>query len=167
MKILDASRFAPSAGNQQPWKFLVVRDTKKLNQLKKEACRWFLESYRSKHRPEEKRLEGVEEGVRESLENALSAPVYVAVLVDSESEHPDYVIYDGTLAAGYLMIAARALGYGTGFYTTFFPEEKMKSFFDIPAKYKLICFTPIGFPESWPETPPKKNLDEVVVFESF
>jgi len=167
MKILDASRFAPTAGNQQPWKFLLVRDRKKLNQLKKEALRWFLESYRSKRKPEEEQLEGVQEGVRESLENALSAPVYVAVLVDSESEHPDYVIYDGTLAAGYLMIAARALGYGTGFYTTFFPEEKMKRFFDIPANYKLICFTPIGVPESWPETPPKKNLEEVVVFDSF
>lgn len=167
MKILDASRFAPTAGNQQPWKFLVVSDTKKLNQLKKEALRWFLESYRSKRKPEEKQLEGVQEGVRGSLENALSAPVYVAVLVDSESEHPDYVIYDGTLAASYLMIAARALGYGTGFYTTFFPEEKMKRFFDIPANYKLICFTPIGVPESWPETPPKKNLEEVVVFDSF
>jgi len=31
---------------------------------------------------------------------------------------------------GYLMIAARALGYGTGFFTTFFPEQKMKKFFN-------------------------------------
>ena len=28
IKILDAARFAPTAGNQQPWKFLVIRDRK-------------------------------------------------------------------------------------------------------------------------------------------
>jgi len=53
------------------------------------------------------------------LKNVFSAPVYVAVLVDSQVQHPDYILYDGTLAAGTMMIAARALGYGTGFFTTF------------------------------------------------
>jgi nitroreductase/ketosteroid isomerase-like protein len=167
MKILDLAHYAPTAGNQQPWKFLVVQDREKLDRLRKEALRWFLDSYKSKRQADDEQLAQVREGIKESLENALSAPVYVAVLVDSEAEHPDYVISDGTLAAGYLMIAARALGYGTGFFTTFFPEEKMKQFFDIPDRYKLICFTPIGVPETWPEAPQKKNLEEVVVFDSF
>ena len=99
--------------------------------------------------------------------NILSAPVYVAVLVDSEAQYADYIVQDGSLAAGCLMIAARALGYGTGFFTTFFPEERMKAFFAIPDQYRLICFTPIGIPDAWPEAPPKKTLDEVVVFKSF
>ncbi|MEA1993336.1 MAG: nitroreductase family protein [Euryarchaeota archaeon] len=30
MKILNTARFAPSAGNQQPWRFLVIRDREKL-----------------------------------------------------------------------------------------------------------------------------------------
>jgi nitroreductase len=101
------------------------------------------------------------------IADALSAPVYVAVLVDTEARYPDYVSYDGTLAAGNLMIAARALGYGTGFFTSFFPEEHMKRFFDIPERYSLICFTPIGVPTEWPQVPPKKDLDDLVVFEAF
>lgn len=80
------------------------------------------------------------------LDNVLTAPVSVAILVDSKAKYPDYILYDGTLAAEYLMIAARALGYGTGFFTTFFPETKMKQFFNIPDQYNLICFTPIGIP---------------------
>ena len=36
-KILDAARMAPTSGNQQPWKFLVVRDRNKINRMK-EAC---------------------------------------------------------------------------------------------------------------------------------
>ncbi len=74
---------------------------------------------------------------------------------------------DGALAAENLMLAARALGYGTGFFTTFFPEARMKAFFQIPDRYKLVCFTPIGVPEEWPTTPEKKSLDGIVVYESF
>ena len=37
VKIIDAARMAPTSGNQQPWKFLVIRDKNKINQMK-EAC---------------------------------------------------------------------------------------------------------------------------------
>ncbi len=167
MKILNAARFAPTAGNQQPWKFLVVRDRGKLERLKEEALLWFIESYKENINPDKKDLEETSSVVINALEGALSAPVYVAVLVDGKAKYHDYIVHDGTLAAGYLMIAARALDYGTGFFTSFFPEEKMKEFFKIPNQYKLICFTPIGIPEEWPETPPKKNLESFVIFESF
>lgn len=167
MKILDAARFAPSAHNEQAWKFLVIQDREKLNQLKKEALIWYLEKYKRKKKPAQKELDSIKELVKGLLENVLSAPVYVAVLVDTHSKYPKEHIFCGTLAAENLFIAARALGYGTGFYTTFFPGDKMKKFFNIPDQYKLICFTPIGVPEKWPETPPKKPLEEIVIFESF
>ncbi|MFW6160818.1 MAG: nitroreductase family protein [Acidobacteriota bacterium] len=166
LKILDAARLAPTAGNQQPWKFLVIEDRNRLNKFQDAAREWFLEKYK-KRQPTEKELKKTTEALQKTMSNVLSAPIYVAVLVDSEAKYPDYVIYDGTLAAGYLMIVARALGYGTGFFTTFFPEEKMKDLFNIPKQYKLICFTPIGIPSEWPDTPPKENLEDVVFFESF
>ncbi len=167
LKILEAARFAPTAGNQQPWKFLIIQDRYRLDSLKNAALEWFIEKYKKMIQPAVEELKKTRESLKQTLANVLSAPVYVAVLVDSEAKYPDYVIYDGTLAAGYLMIAARALGYGTGFFTTFFPEEKMKDLFNIPKQYKLICFTPIGIPSEWPDTPPKKNLEDVVFFESF
>jgi len=167
MKILAAAHFAPTAGNQQPWKFLVIRDRHKLDQLKEAALGWYLEGYKNRQRPGQKELQSVRKTISDVLEKVLSAPVYVAVLVDSRSKYPKYIIYDGTLAAGYLMIAARALGYGTGFFTTFFPGDRMKEFFKIPERYKLICFTPIGVPEKFPDMPPKKALSDIVVFEEF
>ena len=167
LKILDEARYAPSAGNQQPWKFLVIQDRNKLEPLEKEALSWYIELYKEKKMPSQEELSSIQDSLKKVLKNVLSAPVYVAVLVDIEAMYPDYILYDGTLAAENLMIAARALGYGTGFFTTFFPEEKMKNFLNIPGQYKLICFTPIGIPEEWPKTPSKKNLDEVVVFDSF
>lgn len=167
LKILDVARSAPTAGNQQPWKFLVIQDRKKLDQLQKESLLWYLDEYKKRRKPTQEELSKTEDAIKKLLENVLSAPVYVAVLVDTKAKHRNYILYDGTLAAGYMMIAARALGYGTGFFTTFFPEEKMKIFFNIPKQYKLICFTPIGVPDKWPETPPKRKLEEMVIFESF
>lgn len=167
LKIIDAARFAPTAGNQQPWKFLVIQDREKLELLKKDALLWYLDEYKKRMKPTQEELSQSRGALNKILEDVLSAPVYVAVLVDSKAKYPNYILYDGTLAAGYLMIAARALGYGTGFFTSFFPEEKMKRFFNIPEQYKLICFTPVGVPDKWPEAPSKKKLEEIVIFESF
>jgi nitroreductase/ketosteroid isomerase-like protein len=167
LKILDAARFAPTAGNQQPWKFLVIQDRGKIQQLKTEALGWYLDLYKKNRNPGQEELDSLQERIKKVLENVLSAPVYIAVLADSHEKYPDYVMTDGTLAAGQLMIAARALGYGTGFFTTFFPEEPMKKFFGIPDQFKLICLTPIGIPEKWPETPSKKELESMVIFDSF
>ena len=167
LKILDAARFAATAGNQQPWKFLVIEDRQKLDDLKTAALEWTLEEYeKASLIPPDKR-HSTRDRLQKTLENVLSAPVYVAVLVDSRSKYADDNIHDGTLAMGNLMIAARALGYGTGFFTSFFPEARMKHFFKIPDRFNLICFTPIGIPEEWPAAPVKKSLDEVVVFEKF
>jgi hypothetical protein len=75
LKILDAARFAPSAGNQQPWRFLVIQDQEKLNQLKREACLWYLERNKSKKNPEPKEMESLQAKIQATLENVLSAPV--------------------------------------------------------------------------------------------
>jgi nitroreductase/ketosteroid isomerase-like protein len=167
MKILDAARFAPTAGNQQPWIFLVIRDRARLDSLKEAALSWALEAA-AKRRPfSSEELASLRATLARTLMDVLSAPVYVAVLTDSKSKYPDCNVYDGSLAAGMLMIAARALGYGTGFFTSYFPEARMKEFFRIPDRYNLICFTPIGIPEAWPQTPAKKALADIVVFDKF
>ncbi len=165
LKILDAARMSPTAGNQQPWKFLVVKDRKKLDDLKVTASDWYINKYKEQIEPE--KLDEVTHSIGNVLENILSAPVYIAVLVDSNAKYSNYILQDGSLAAGNLIIAARALGYGTGFFTTFFPEKEMKEFFNIPDNYQLICFTPIGIPEEWPDTPPKKDLMDMIQYESF
>ncbi|HZX10244.1 MAG TPA: nitroreductase family protein [Acidobacteriota bacterium] len=167
MKILEAAHYAPTSGNQQPWKYLVIRDRSKLDLLSEKALLWYLERYKKQENPSSDQTKKISERLENILKNVLSAPVYVAVLVDNKAKYPGYILYDGTLTAGHMMIAARALGYGTGFFTTFFPEKEMKEFFQIPGKYRLICFSPIGVPVEWPKTPPKKNIEDLVIFDSF
>ncbi len=167
LKILDMARSAPTSGNQQPWKFLVVQDRAKLDRLKDEAVTWFLEAYEKRTQADPEVMAKLRKQLPETMAKVLSAPVYIAVLTDSQSAYPPDNRHDGPLAAGLLMIAARSLGYGTGFYTTYFPEEPMRRFLGIPERYNLVCFTPVGVPVEWPPAPAKKPLEDFVVFEKF
>ncbi|UCG87487.1 MAG: nitroreductase family protein [Gemmatimonadota bacterium] len=163
-EILDAARLAPTAGNQQPWKFLVVRDGELIDRLKEACIEKGLEARRARGLTV---TDEMAESVRESFQGYFSAPVYVVVLTDNESQYPTYNHWDGPLAAGYLMLAARALGYGTVFITDSIPADVTKEILDIPDRYTRVCITPIGVPETWPDSPEKKELDEFVVYDRF
>lgn len=164
MQILDAARLAPTSGNQQPWKFLVVRERGLIDQLEEACVEWALEARRARGISVSAEAQ---ESIRESLHGYFTAPVYVVVLTDNESRYPDYNHWDGPLAAGYLMLAARALGYGTVFVTDSIPADITKEVLEIPDRYTRVCITPIGVPEAWPESPEKKRLEEFIVYDRF
>jgi nitroreductase len=166
IKIIDAARTAPTSGNQQPWKFLVIRDKNKINQMKEKCVKKYMSSYDPANSPKTTKQD-YEKKVRARLDNYFSAPVYIVVLTDNKSTYPDYNHWDGPLAAGYLMLAARALGYGTVFITDAISESITKDVLQIPDRYTRVCITPLGVPVEWPVTPPKKNLEDFIVFEKF
>lgn len=161
LRIIDAARMAPTSGNQQPWKFLIIREKNKINQLT-EAC---IANRLDRLTNDEKQKNT--EGIRNVFNNYFSAPVYIVVLTSNNSMYPDYNHWDGPLAAGYLMLAARALGYGTVFITDAIPEAITKSVLNIPDSYTRVCITPLGVPVEWPDSPPKKNLKEFIQYENF
>ena len=163
-QIIDAARMAPTSGNQQPWKFLVVRDKKLINQMLEACVNESLSNYGANPTSETK--DQYEAKVRQTyLEGYFSAPVFIIVLTDNNSKYPDYNHWDGPLAAGYLMLAARALGYGTVFITDAISESVTKEVLQIPDNYTRVCITPLGVPEEWPSRPPKKDLSGMISFD--
>jgi nitroreductase len=166
LKILDAARYAPTAGNVQPWKFVVIKDKARLDSLRVLLQADWERRVKSKAGLDEDERKSYLKGGKSAINNVMIAPVYIMVFVDT-TVYPKYALYDGCLAVENLMLCARALGYGTGFFTTYFPEEIIKSFVNASDNLKFICATPIGVPKEWPETPPKKELDEFIIHEGF
>jgi nitroreductase len=166
-QILDVARSAPTSGNQQPWKFVVIQDIVKIDELKKECISQRLTAFKKRTNPDQKQLEEQQKKAEDYFSGLLTAPVHIVVLTDNKSKWPSYNEKDGALAAGYLILAARALGYGTVFATDSIPEQITKKVCNIPNQYSRICFIPIGIPESWPESPEKKDLQEFIVHNSF
>jgi nitroreductase len=52
--------------------------------------------------------------------------------------------HDGPLAAGYLLLAARALGYGTVYVTDSIRGDFTRKVLNIPDRYNRVCITPVG-----------------------
>ncbi|PTX94417.1 nitroreductase family protein [Opitutus sp. ER46] len=166
-RILEATQLSATSGNQQPWKFLVVRDPAKIADLKAACLKAALEQFDQHPSAKKDDRAAYEQRARDTYDGYLSAPVYIVLLTDNESRYPTYNHFDGPLAASTLMLAARALGYGTVFLTDSIPDSITKSVFKIPDRYTRVCITPIGVPEEWPKGPKKKPLDDMIVRESF
>ncbi len=166
-RILDAARHAPSSGNEQPWKFLVVRERRRIEQLRDAAVRVTMEYCRTQLGMSEDEVEAQRAAHTEYVAGCLSAPVLVAILVDKEAKWARYSRHDGALAAAHLMLAARALGYGTIYGTDGIPEAAVREVFSIPDRYEFVILTPIGVPERWPEAPGRKDLESFLVYEQF
>jgi nitroreductase len=163
--ILDAARRPPTSGNQQPWKFLVVRNKATIERLRA-RCLQLREASWPHDLPAAERAARIE-ATTQRLAGYFSAPVCIVVLTDSQSMYPSYNHHDGPLAAGYLCLAARALGYGTVYVTDAIPEQATREVLAIPERYERVCITPLGIPDGWPDPMPKKKLEELVVYESF
>jgi nitroreductase len=167
LKIVDAARMAPCAGNEQPWKFIIVQDKKLIEAIKNEWTKE-IEIYlkNNKKLSGEALKEELQKDVDQWIAGRLSAPAYIVVLTDNQREWPDYNKHDGPLAAGYLLLAARALGYGTVYMTDSISVAVTKKVLNIPDRYTRVCITPIGIPVEWP-TQEKKVLDDFIIRESF
>jgi nitroreductase len=169
--ILDAARRAPTCMNQQPWKFLVIRDKEKIAKMRRRLTEIAVKPIEDKLKQQanvnQEDLEPRNRAVA-TVEGYMSAPVYVAVLMDNQCMcGPEYAKHDGPMAAGYLMLAARALGYGTVYLTDTIPENVMREVWNVPDRYHRVCVTPIGVPDGWPPPKPKKKLEELVAWETL
>ncbi len=162
LKILNAARLIPNSGNQQACRFLVVQDRGKLDSMK-DAC---IETRASVLRARGDEVPSMD-SLREQYDMIFSAPLYVLVLVDKTVRYKGYEDKDGSLAASHIMLGARALGYGTVFYSDSIPEEVCMRELGIPEKYSRTCIIPIGVPEKWPASSERKPVEDLVFYEKI
>ena len=136
--ILEAAMLAPSAGNQQPWRFIVVRDRKKLDSV-------------PGYHPYAKMINQAE----------------VAIVVCGAPEGckwPDFWLQDCSAAIQNLLLAARDLGLGsvwTGVYPLEDRVSKTRKLFDIPDNVYPLAIIPLGWPEA--EFKPMERFKEEYV----
>ncbi len=141
-QILEAARKAPSAGNKQPWRFVVVRDAIKRNKLGEIARRqtWISD-----------------------------ANVIVAALSmdpNDPSVYERWVERDVMTAVEHMVLSAWELGYGTCWIGAF-TEEKVKRLLEIPDEMKVICLLPIGVPDAEPKDRKREDFHEIFYGEEY
>ena len=163
--IICAAQMASISGKREPWKFLVVRDKDKITALKEVCLKEAMGRFADRQDKTESR-EQYADRCQSRFGNYFSAPVCIVVLTGDKSSCPNGHHWDGPLAAGHLMLAARALGYGTAFITDTIPDRMTREILGIPDQFTRVCITPVGIPFGRPGSPPLQELDELVVCET-
>lgn len=146
-KILEAARWAPSAGNLQPWEFIIVRKP----EIKKEIARAALN--------------------QTFIEEAPVVIVVCANEVRSGSIYGGrgvnlYCIQDTAAATENMLLAACALGLGACWVGAF-NEEEIRRILKIPRGIRPVAIIPIGHPAERPSPPRRRSLKEIVHYETF
>ncbi len=138
--ILEAAIRAPSAGNRQPWHFIVIRD----REAKRRLGQWYLDSWRHM-------VAAIGDAASESYRSGgdlarqmKDIPVLILACVNQGASTMGSSIYP---AVQNLMLAARALGLGTVLTTNHMRfEQEVKAFLGIPEDVDTAALIPIGYP---------------------
>jgi len=146
-KLIDAAGMAPSAGNIQPWKFVVVRKSEIKRKLVEAALnQTFLEE----------------------------APVVIVVCADETQSNEGYgkrgttlyCLQDTAAATQNLLLAAYALGLGTCWIGAF-SEEQVRKTLKTPPTVRPVAIIPVGHAVERPRARTKKSVEEIVHYETF
>lgn len=146
-KIVDAGRLAPSATNGQMRDFIVIIEKKILNDI-------------LHHFHAGRKYETHENGKFDGVS------VIIAVVVD---EHNEFWKEDGSASAENMLLASRALGYGSCWIEGQIRphEEHFKKLLIIPEGKRILLMVALGEPVKWSPSPPKRSLSEVLHWERY
>jgi nitroreductase len=151
-QLIDAAVQAPSAVNQQPWSFCVIRDKALLARISNEAKAHMLRTSPA----------ALSHHFQEFLNDPKFDIFYRApalIVISSVVESP-WTVENCALAAENLMLAARAAGLGTcwiGFAQTWLGTPEGKAALNLPAKYVPVAPIIVGHPKSAPSAVPRKE----------
>jgi nitroreductase len=162
-RIMQAATWAPSGGNQQPWRFVMVHDSARKQRLGElYARRWsrFAELYRQ-------RFAAAPEAERRREERTIAAGDYLAehfgdcpvvavvcfnpdlmAITDARQDRVS-VVGGGSIypAVQNFMLACRAEGVGCVLTTLLCQDEPaVRTLLDIPAGWYTAAAVPMGYP---------------------
>lgn len=161
-KLITAASKAPSGANTQPWKFYVVSDKKKREELIN-----FIRKYYQIHRDiiKKSRYRTIIENFYYNLGDT---PCFIFIYYKKIKGFPDPVLNaSAILAAENLMLAAVDEGLGTCWINAFAHREKVvNKILNIPKDERLTAPLIIGYPKKGysPLKRSKKKINEILKF---
>ena len=173
--ILDAGRWAPSAHNAQPWRFIVVTDSSIRRKLAEAmASAW----------DEDMVMDGVPPSIRrrvveDSIERFAEAPVLIiaSVTMEDMDKYPDerrqkteHTMATQSLAAAVqnMLLAAHSVGLGScWFCAPLFCQDVVRGVLKVPDNVEPQALVTLGYPSQKVDQPPRKPLGEVAFRNSW
>ncbi len=160
--IINDSIFAPSAGNEQSWQFIIVSNRIMIDRISVECKKNFLERIATNPGDFAKKYEKMLQN--QSFHIFYHAPAVVYILGDTRVKNR---IADCTLAAGYFMFSATSKGLGTCWVN--FGKEindlQLRKELGISENLEIIAPLALGYPKKIPAIPVRKKPQILKVIE--
>ena len=184
-RILTAATWAPTGGNMQPWRIVVVTDADKKQRLE-DLYRPHWDSYLPGY---EKKIAGAPDSIRKPAERAMEAGNYLAnhmhevpmiavfcynpgimTITDSKLGRPS-VVGGGSVypAVQNFLLACRNEGLGCVLTTLLcYEEADVKPLLGLPEGWYTCAHVPVGYPVKGGHGPiSRNNLEKMVSFNEW
>jgi len=150
--IAKAGTYAPSSGNGQPCRFLIINNNSVINKLLDNSIQ------------ENEKLTTKELKQSNILwsNNYRQVSAAIIILEDKESPFPEYIGHDCPLAAANIIIMATSIGYGTTYVTVTINEKGIRKTLNISDRYIPYCTILIGRSCDKAQQHMKKDAEEVI-----
>jgi nitroreductase len=137
--LLEAAMSAPSAGNEQPWHFIVIKERHLLDEV-------------PKYHPYSSMLK--------------QAPVAVLVCADTKLNkyNMDYWVQDCAAATENLLVAVAAQGLGAVWLGVYPGQERvagLRQLFNVPEEVIPFALVPIGYPAEYKDPENRYREDRI------
>ncbi len=182
-RVLDAAAWAPTGGNAQPWRIVLVRDAEAkavLGRLYAEQWAGFAEGYAANiarlpeaDRPREARTLAAGDYLAEHFHEAPAIAIFcfnpkMMAITDIKLERVS-VVGGGSVytAVQNLLLAARAEGLGCVLTTLLCQREpEVLELLDIPEPWGTAAAIPLGYPVGKGHGPIRRRGIEALVFDN-
>jgi coenzyme F420-0:L-glutamate ligase/coenzyme F420-1:gamma-L-glutamate ligase len=170
LKVLEASIWAPSAHNAQPWRFIVISDLRIKQRLAETMSREWDKDLRESGFSVEDR----EHLTKTSIKKFTQPPIILLACLTMEDMdiYPDerrckaeYLMAVHSVAASIqnMLLAAHFEGLGTCWYCApLFCQAKVRKILGIPDDIEPQALVTLGYSDEKPEAPPRKPLKTIM-----
>lgn len=174
--LMDAPRLAPSGGNCQPWKFIIVRNPETKMELAR-ACSYATPGDENIQQDwiadapvvivacgyEREATVRYYDGDRVIIGDWLD---FARQMEKGPVNYESELLIDLSIALDHLSLAAIGQGLGTC-WVGGVDEKKVKQILDVPLDMRTPGLMTLGYPERWPEPRPRKTLEEIIFYEKY
>jgi len=182
MRVLESGRRAPSWGNTQPWRFVVVQDAARIQALAACAggqpqigtapvvivCCGVMEAFSQKmHRESLKQLieAGVMDWPDEVLDNVVLGNDLFAPYRLGEQAMTIKASEQIMISIAYMSLEAVSQGLGSCWAGAISPKEA-QAVLNLPANWFVHDYFLLGYPDEDPKPRPRKALSEIAFWET-
>ena len=139
LKIVEAGRWAPSASNNQPWRFIIVQNVELIKKIG-DACKIL-------------------------TINSFVEKAPLIIIIYTEKKHR-WVELDCGICAENMMLEAHSIGIGSCFVGAF-KENKIKEIINLPEDFNVVGLITFGYKENEKEPTLRLDLKDIVKYDFY